>query len=173
MTRPFHFASGAMTTIHQTVELALGTGVIGQAQIGLPGAIGASVLMDGTWMGASLRARSPDRLLAFGSGVAVGVPFIHFTLWPWAFRKGVPVLTEAEGLPRSAMGLYNAILYLWALAGILAALRDTPRRYAWWCLAGFASVVGFRPVAKQHFDWIASEAERHPAWWNRAWVSDR
>jgi hypothetical protein len=73
MARPFHFAAGALTTVHQAVELALGTGVIGQAQLGLPAAIGASV-------------------------------------------------------------------------------------------------IGFRPVAKQHFDWIAKEAKRNPAWWNRAWA---
>jgi hypothetical protein len=159
-----------MTAVHQSVELGLGTGVIGQAQIGLPGSIAASVLMDASWIGFSLTRRRPDRALAYGAGVAVGVPIIHFTLWPWTIRRGAPVLTEAEGLPRSAMGVYNAILYLWGVAGVLAALRDTPRRYRWWSLAGLASVVGFRPVAKRHFDWIAGEAERNPAWWNRAWL---
>lgn len=159
-----------MTAVHQAVELALGTGVIGQAQVGFPAAVVLSTVFDGGWVAAALRPRPPERLLAFGSGVAVGVPFIHFTLWPWKPRRGVPLLTEAEGLPASAMGLYNAVLYVWAAIGILASLRDTPRHAVRWTLAGFLSVVGFRPVAKAHFAWLAEEAKRNPRWWNRAWI---
>lgn len=170
MARLSHFTAGAMTAVHQTVELALGTGVIGQAQVGFPAAVALSSVFDGTWMAASLRRRPPQRLLATTAGVAVGVPFIHFTLWPWSVKRGLPLLTEAEGLPRSSMGLYNAVLYLWAVAGMVASLRDTPRRMRPWAIVGFLAVIGFRPVAKQHFQWIAQEAQRNPQWWNRAWT---
>jgi hypothetical protein len=67
------------------------------------------------------------------------------------------------------MPLYNAVLYGWAGAGSLAALRDTPRRHRAWVLAGALAVVGFRPVAQRHFAWMEGEAERNPRWWNRAW----
>src|SRR4051812_45283341 len=120
MARPFHALAGLMCATHQSLELALGTGIIGQAQAGFPGAVALSVALDGGWVAAGLSRRSPERLQAYLAGIAVGVPFIHFTLWPWSVRRGVPVLDEAEGLPASAMGPYNAVLYAWAGAGILA-----------------------------------------------------
>jgi hypothetical protein len=158
-----------MTAVHQILELALGTGVISQDRLGLPGAVAASVALDGGWVAAALGRRRHDRLLAYLSGVAVGVPAIHFTLWPWTTRRGMPVLTEAEGLPSGMMPLYNAVLYGWAVAGALAAARETPRRALPWAAAGFASIVAFRPVARRHFQWIRREAARNPQWWNRAW----
>jgi hypothetical protein len=170
MSRPFHAASGALTFAHQAVELGLGTGVIGQAQLGFPAAVAASLVMDIGWVAGALRRRPPDAALAFGAGVAVGVPFIHFTLWPWAVRKGVPLLTEAEGLPSTTMGLYNGILYAWAAAGLLAAAVDTPRRFRSVVPLGFLAVLGFRPIAQRHFAWIAREGSRNPQWWNRAWA---
>jgi hypothetical protein len=81
----------------------------------------------------------------------------------------VPLLTEAEGLPSQLMPLYNGILYAWAAAGLVAVLVDTPARHRPWALAGMASVVGIRPAARAHFDWMAEEGRRNPRWWNRAW----
>ncbi len=158
-----------MTAVHQAVELAFGTGVIGQSSVGLGPAIAASVLLDGGWVALARRGRA-DRLLAFLSGVALGVPAIHFTLWPWKLNRGVPVLTEAEGLPERLMPAYNAILYGWAAAGAAALVADTGPRHRKWSLAGMASVLAFRPVAQSHFRWMAAEARRNPRWWNRAWA---
>src|SRR4051794_23373464 len=97
--RRFHALAGLMCAVHQGVELGLGTGIIGQAQAGFPAAIALSTALDGGWIAAGLRRRPPERLLAYLAGIALGVPFIHFTLWPWSVRRGVPVLDEAEGLP--------------------------------------------------------------------------
>lgn len=169
MARTGHLLAGAGTTAHQVLELALGTGIIGQAQAGFPGAIAASTLMDAGWLIAATRERPPERLLAFGAGVAMATPALHFTLWPWRVRRGVPVLTEAEGLPESVMPLYNAVLYAWAGAGALAAIRDTPRSHLPWVLAGVVAVIRIRPVAQRHFAWMAVEAQRNPRWWNRSW----
>jgi hypothetical protein len=171
MARTGHLLAGAATTTHQVLELALGTGIIGQAQAGFPGALAASTLMDVSWIAAARRDHPPERLLAFGAGVAIATPLLHFTLFPWETRRGLPVLTEAEGLPESVMPLYNAVLYAWAGAGLLAALRDTPRRHRPWVLAGAAAVVGIRPTAQRHFAWMEQEAQRNPRWWNRAWAS--
>ena len=157
-----------MTAVHQAVELALGTGVIGQSSAGLGPAIGASLALDGSWI-AMARRGGPEPALSFLSGVAVGVPVVHFTLWPWHFRRGLPLLTEAEGLPRSVMPVYNAILYAWAGAGALALARETPRGHRRWFLAGLLAVAAIRPAAQRHFTWMAEEARRHPQWWNRAW----
>ena len=169
MRRPSHAAGGLLTAVHQAVELGFGTGVIGQSAAGLAPAIAASVAFDAGWVAAARRGRA-DRTLGFLAGVAVGVPVIHFTLWPWKLRKGLPVLTEAEGLPPRLMPLYNVVLYAWALAGLVAVATDTPRRARPWALAGAASVIGIRPAARAHFDWMAVEARRNPRWWNRAWA---
>lgn len=158
-----------MTAVHQVLELGLGTGIIGQAQVGFPAAAALSAALDGAWFAAAMRRHPPERLLAYLAGVAIGVPVIHFTLWPWSTRAGVPLLTEAEGLPDEAMPLYNTILYAWGVAGATAAARETPRRHWPLTLAGFVSVIAFRRSAQQHFRWIQREAVDNPQWWNRAW----
>ncbi len=169
VTRPGHLLAGSMTTTHQVLELALGTGIIGQAQSGFAGALAASTAMDAGWLYAATRKEPPERLLAFGAGVAIMTPLLHFTLFPWQVRKAVPVLTQAEGLPVSIMPLYNAVLYAWAGAGVLAAVRDTPRRHLPFVLAGILAVIAIRPAAKEHFAWMEREAVRNPRWWNRSW----
>jgi hypothetical protein len=169
MERPGHLLAGSMTTTHQVLELVLGTGIIGQAQSGFAGALAASTAVDVGWLYAASRKEPPERLLAFGAGVAIMTPLLHFTLFPWRVRKAVPVLIEAEGLPPSIMPLYNAVLYAWAGSGVLAAARDTPRRHLPFVLAGIFAVIAIRPMAKQHFAWMEREAVRNPRWWNRSW----
>lgn len=171
MTRRWHAAGGAMTAAHQIFELAAGTGVIGQAQVGFPTAVASSIALDGGWVLAARRQRPPERLLAFLAGVAMGVPLIHFTLWPWTARGGLPRLTEAEGLPDQLLPAYNAVLYGWFLAGLGAAVRETDRRHLPYVAAGILAIVGFRPTAQRHFRWIEQEARRNPRWWNRAWAA--
>lgn len=143
--------------------------MIGQAQSGFAGALAASTAMDAGWLYTATREEPPERLLAFGAGVAIMTPVLHFTLFPWEVRKAVPVLTGAEGLPASIMPLYNAVLYAWAGAGDLAAIRDTPRRHLLFVLAGILAVIAIRPRAKDHFAWMERQALRNPLWWNRSW----
>jgi hypothetical protein len=169
MNRSGHLLAGSMTTTHQALELALGTGIIGQAQAGFTGALAASTAMDAGWLFAATRKDPPERLLAFSAGVAIMTPVLHFTLFPWQLRRGLPVLTQAEGLPASVMPLYNAVLYGWAGAGVLAAVRDTPRRYRPFVAAGILAVIAIRPMAKEHFAWMEREAARNTRWWNRSW----
>jgi hypothetical protein len=113
MRRPFHAGGGALTALHQAVEFAFGTGVIGQSAVGLGPAMAASTVFDAGWIWLARRS-SAERTLAFLAGIAIGVPALHFTLWPWESRAGLPILIDAEGLPRRVMPSYNAILYAWA-----------------------------------------------------------
>lgn len=165
--RPLHAAAGAFTALHQAVELAFGTGVIGQSAVGLGPAVAASAVLDGGWIYLAGRRRSGPAL-AFLAGLGIGVPAVHFRLWPWRLRP-VPVLTEAEGLPRRLMPVYNAILYGWALAAGLALVRETPRRERFLAVPGLLSVFAAGRAVQRHFDWMAAEAKRNPQWWNRAW----
>ena len=173
MARSGHVLAGSLTTTHQVLELVLGTGIIGQAQVGFTGALAASTAMDAGWLYAATRKEPPERILAFGSGVAIMTPVLHFTLFPWQVRRAVPVLTQAEGLPTSIMPFYNTVLYAWAGAGVLAAVRDTPRRSLPFVAAGILAVIAIRSTAKRHFAWMEREAVRNPRWWNRAWSRPR
>ena len=49
------------------------------------------------WL-ASARTGHHPRLLAHSNGAALGGALVHFVLWPWELRRGIPALTEAEGL---------------------------------------------------------------------------
>lgn len=135
--------------------------------MGLMPAIAASVVLDGGWVFLAGR-RKTDPVLAFLSGLAIGVPVIHFLLWPWRLR-GVPVLTEAEGLPQHLMPAYNAILYAWAATGVAALVWDTPKRQRALAVPAMISLLASRRAIEQHFEWMAKEGERNPRWWNRAW----
>lgn len=106
------------------------------------------------------------------TGIAIGVPLLHFTLWPWTIgrRIPVPVLVEAEGLPASLLPLYNALLYAWAGAGVGALVVDTPPRHRRLGVVALAIVLASRPLVRRHFEWMSDEARRRPRWWNRAWL---
>ena len=158
----------ATTAGHQLVELCLGSGVIGQHRVGLPTAAALSILADTGWAAMALDARGWHRSLAFGAGTAIAAPALHYTLFPWRLRFGVPVLDEAEGQHGLALGGYGALLYVWGISG-LAAIRQLPRSSRRWTFAGMALAVGFRQLASSHLTWIRKEAVRNPRWWNRAW----
>ena len=158
----------AMTAAHQVLELCAGSGVIGQHRVGLPAAASLSMLVDVGWAAMALGDRRWDRALAMGAGTAIAAPALHYTLFPWRIRFGLPVLEEAEGLDGPPLVAYVALLYLWGLSGVLAS-RRLPRCSRRWTLAGIALAVAFRQLAFRHLVWIRAEARRNPRWWNRAW----
>ena len=105
--------------------------------------------------------------LAAGVGL-VFQPQVHFLIWPWEVRRGLPVLTEAEGFRKEQLPAYNAVLYAWAVAGLLAILIETPRGAKKWAAAGFLATLPARASARHHFVWLREQARSNPAWWNRA-----
>jgi hypothetical protein len=103
-----------------------------------------------------------------GSGAAVAGVAVHFLLWPWRpNRFGVPMLTEAEGLPAAALPVYNAVLHAWLAASVLSIIREVPSRDRKWALVGVASLPVLALSARHHFTWLHEEAADRPAWWNR------
>ena len=99
----------------------------------------------------------------------MAAPALHYTLFPWRLRFGLPVLEEAEGLKGLPLTGYVALLYLWGISGV-AGTRQLPANSRRWTLAGIAVAVAFRQLASRHLDWIQAEARRNPQWWNRAWL---
>lgn len=160
---------GALTAGHQLVELGAGSGVIGQRHVGLVPAASLSLLTDAVWVAAALRDRGRwERAMAVGAGTAMAAPVLHYTLFPWRLRFGVPVLVEAEGLRGPPLVGYVALLYAWAGAGVLALIA-VPRRRRRWALLGVGLAAAFRQLAADHAGWIAAESTRNAQWWNRAW----
>jgi hypothetical protein len=159
---------GVLTAAHQLVELSAGSGIIGQRHVGLGPAVALSLLADGACVVLAHQRRRWDRTLAIAAGTALAAPALHYTLFPWRWRGGVPVLVEAEGLRGPAVTGYVALLYAWAAAGAVA-VAAVPRGRRRWSLAGVAAAVAFRQVAADHLVWIGHEARRRPRWWNRAW----
>ena len=140
-----------------------------QPQLGLGGAAtlwGVS-LPGWAWL-ASRSSRGWDPVLAFLAGMSAGAGVVHYTLWPVSWRRGAPVLVEAEGLRAEHMPAYNVILYSWTAAAMAALLLDTPEGARRWAGPGFAVPFLLRGNIRRHFTWVGGQAATNPAWWNRA-----
>jgi hypothetical protein len=167
--RPLHALTCLCTAAHHVFELAAGTGLVFQPYIGLSGAATMwSVGLPGWLMVAARGSSRWERPLAFLAGLSIGGAAVHFTLWPVEVRRGVPVLSEAEGLEPWQLPAYNAVLYAWALSAAAALAVETPRGTRRWALAGGLAAAPLRWSARHHFAWIKEQARTNPAWWNRA-----
>jgi hypothetical protein len=169
MRRRWHALTCLAAATHHLFELGAGTGLVFQPYLGLRGAATLwSVALPGWFAAAARGSRAWDRPLAFLAGLSMGGAAVHFTLWPFEIRRGVPVLVEAEGLRPDQLPAYNAVLYAWALAAALALARETSSGSRRWALAGMLAAVPLRFSARHHFRWIKEQARTNPAWWNRA-----
>ncbi len=145
-------------------------GLVWQPELGL---LGASVLWMGvlaTWTAAGVRGgRRAGPALNVACGAALAGSLVHYGLWPWRPGPfGLPTLTEAEGLPPSRLGAYNAILWGWAAASAGSVLLESPRRQRRWALLGVLTLPALVWSARHHFEWVRGQAVSNPAWWNRA-----
>ena len=168
MKRPFHALTTLGTAGHHAFELGAGVGLVLQPELGLPGALalwgtGLPVNFVSAVKGTP-RAEAP---LAFSAGAALGGVTVHYMLWPWERRRGLPWLTEAEGLNERQLPYYNALLYAWGVSALLALVKDTPPKARKWAALGLASTVALRRLAKYHFTWAHEQAKVNPQWWNR------
>ena len=168
MRRPFTALTAVGTAAHHGFELNAGVGLVFQPYLRLAGssAYWATSLPLLFWA-AARGGRRFDKPLAFASGTALAGAAVHFAIWPWKVRGGVPVLTEAEGLSADQLPAYNAILWAWALAAVTALVRETPRGARRWLLVGLLNGIPLRMSAKHHFAWASEQARSNPAWWNR------
>ncbi len=167
--RPWTVLAAVGTAAHHGFELSQGVGLVLQPELGL---MGSGALWGGqipVWVAMAARGgRRWDKLLAVWSGAALAGVAVHFLLWPWhRNRFGIPVLTEAEGLPASALPVYNAVLQGWAVASVLSIAGEVSPRDRKWALVGLASLPLLVKSAQHHFTWLHEEAAVRPAWWNR------
>jgi len=114
------------------------------------------------------RLTSPhgDRRFAVLNGFFVAAVLAHYSSWPRAWRKGVPWLTECEGLAGRAIVPYNAILQISAVAAV-GGMIENRSRWRW----GLATALFLSPVLRQATPWeyarLREQAARRPSWWNR------
>ena len=168
MRRPFTALTAVGTAAHHGYELNAGVGLVFQPWMGLGGSIAYwSTNLPFLFWAAARGGDRFDKPLAFANGTALAGAAVHFAIWPWQVRAGLPMLTEAEGLSSRQLPAYNAILWLWALASIGAFLREVPTGSRRWFVLGALNALPFRASAKHHFKWAAEQARTNPAWWNR------
>ena len=168
MRRPFTALTAVGTAAHHGYEFNAGVGLVFQPWMGLGGSIAYwSTNLPFLFWAAARGGDRFDKPLAFANGTALAGAAVHFAIWPWQVRAGLPMLTEAEGLSTEQLPAYNAILWLWALASVAALVRETPKGARRWFLLGLLNGIPLRASAKHHFAWATERARTDPAWWNR------
>lgn len=154
---------------HHGFELAHGVGLVFQPELGLGGAAALWFAVVGGEMAlASRRWRGGGRLRATAAGMSLAGVLVHYVLWPWEVRGGIPRLVAAEGLPANRLGWYDAILLGWAGTAALALVADSATGERRWVVLGVLAAPVLVRSARYHFTWVREAAVRAPAWWNRA-----
>jgi hypothetical protein len=159
--KPFGDACAAATAAHHGFELHAGVGLVFEPFLGRRGALALwSVALPG-WLAMALWGDERyDRLLALNAGTGLAGGLVHFAEWPWELRRGVPTLTEAEGMPPERVPAYNRVMHAWIATGALALAFETPRR-AWpWALLGLALGEPLRRSARHHFRSLRGQGGR-------------
>jgi len=153
---------------HHGFELGNGVGLVFQPELGLGGAIALWSAAVGVDVGlASRRSGGGGRLRAAGAGISLAGVLVHYVVWPWKLRNGIPHLQSAEGLPADRLGWYDAILLGWAGASALALAVDSDPGERRWALLGVLAAPVLVKSARHHFAWVRDAAVTSPAWWNR------
>jgi hypothetical protein len=165
--KPFTALTAVTTALHHGFEVNAGVGLVWEPFVGRRGAL----LLWGTglpaWAAMALAGDERfDGPLALNNGLALAGGIVHFVLWPWELRRGVPALTEAEGMTRERLPAYNRVLYAWIATSALALALETPRRARPWALLGLAMAEPLRQSAQHHFRWAREQARREPERWS-------
>ena len=168
MRRRLHAAAFLCAAAHNAFELGCGVGLMFQPELGLGTASAMwSAVFPAALAGASCGGPGCDAPLAAVLGMNLAAAAVHYTLWPWRLRRGVPLLTAAEGLGDEQLPAYNAILLSWSAAGLLALAVEVSGGRRRWAAAGFLLALPLRRHARRHFAWIRGQSRANPAWWNR------
>jgi hypothetical protein len=167
--RPFSVMAAVGTAMHHGYELRAGVGLVFEPFLGRRGALALwGFALPASALAAAFGGSRHDRSLALQNGASLIGGVIHYLLWPWEWRRGVPTLTEAEGLRDDQVPTYDAVLKFWIAASALALLRETGPGARPWALAGLLTGVPLRASARHHFAWAREQARREPEKWSPA-----
>jgi hypothetical protein len=100
------------------------------------------------------RDAARNAAIGFANGAYQALALQHYVDWPWIVRRGLPILTEAEGLPQNLLPPYNAALLSTIAASTAAVIAGRrSRAFALGHCAGLATPP-FQPAsARHHVDW--------------------
>lgn len=167
--RPFSVLSAAGTAAHHGFEVRAGVGLVFEPFLDRGGALALwSALLPATATAAAFGGRDFDRPLAAGTAAALAGGVVHYVQWPWRLRRGVPMLTEAEGLRPDQLPAYNAVLLTWIAASAIALARETPRSAWRETIVGLLSGIPLLFSARHHFAWAREQAQKEPEKWSPA-----
>lgn len=167
--RPLVLARAAGMVAHHGFELAAGVGLVFQPELGLAGAAALWAAVVAGDVALLAPRRSPrGRLRAAAAGLSLAGVVVHYVVWPWELRRGVPRLLAAEGFSRRQLPFYDVVLLAWAAAAAGSLLVDVRGRRRRWALVGVLAVPPLVGSARHHFAWVGERAREAPAWWNRA-----
>jgi hypothetical protein len=155
------------TFAHHAFEVRSGVGLVFEPFLGRRGAVALWAAILPGYVAGGVTGRTA-KLTALSNGISLSGSLVHYVLWPWKLRGGLPTLTEAEGMTDAELPAYNRILQGWTVASALAVLTETPRDARRWALAGVLTGEPLRRSAVHHFRWAAEQAEREPDKWSPA-----
>ncbi len=158
---------------HHGFELGCGAGLALQPELGLPAATAVWVAVAaGDVAVASSTHRWSPRIRALAAGLGFAGAAVHYVVWPWRLRRGIPRLVQAEGLRPSQLPVSDVILLGWAAAAAGSLFADVERGSRRWVVPGLAVIPALVPFAHHHVRWLGEQARDTPRWWNRAQWSD-
>ena len=167
--RPFSALAALGTASHHGYELMSGVGLVFEPFVGRRAALALWGALLPTYVAGALAADPRSllaRLVTLGNGMSLSGGVVHYVQWPWELRRGIPVLTEAEGMTEDHLPTYNRILQAWTAAGALALLLETPPGARRWGVAGVLMGEPLRRSALHHFQWAREQAHRDPDRWS-------
>ncbi|WP_140400693.1 hypothetical protein [Gulosibacter sp. 10] len=162
MRRAIEATTIGAVAAHHGIESAAGLGLPGEPYLGRRKAVLVwAGLFTANLLLLTRRGVGRDAAAGFANGTYQALALQHYVDWPWRFRNGVPVLTEAEGLPKRVLPAYNVAL-LMTIAGSTAALIASRRRAAAVIghLAGLATLPLQLASARHHIGWWRSRPRR-------------
>jgi hypothetical protein len=154
---------------HLVFELVAGVGMPLASILGPYAAAGVWTVASGAvWRVAGAGRASDDEVLSAVNGFGLAAVAAHLAGWPTRrTRTGLPWLQECEGLERQLMPYYNSILYVSAVAALLATARENrsaPGHLPLTMLGLVPALIGY-----QHWEHrrLVGQAQAHHRWWNR------
>jgi hypothetical protein len=159
--KPFTALTAATTALHHGFEVRAGVGLVWEPFVGRRGALALWGSGLPAWALAALSGDERfDGPLALNNGLALAGGIVHYVLWPWELRGGLPMLTEAEGMAAEQLPAYNRVLHAWVATSALALALETPRRARPWALLGLSMAELLRRSALHHFRWLREQGGR-------------
>lgn len=155
VSRKVHLLTISGIVAHHTIETIAGIGLPGEPDLGRrraaitwAGAVGTDLYL------VFQRGKARHALLGMLNGAFQALALQHYVDWPWKFRKGIPVIEQAEGLPDDVLPAYNLALIITFLGSALGIVAERRREFFIGHLIGLSTFPIQLASARRHQRWI-------------------